>query len=291
MKTDRDTCFGEFDVDIPRLIKDGREKRGKDVMSPTEERARKKSMRIKVEDDREIPSDIYYMIHINCKYRKRIHELMKELRNINKKRHELEDKYATLKRSLSKVTVVTKYVVVKGDKIDEMFGESMHRHGCSVPLKRLAAGKYMFGTKTILAKIINGKLVIRVGGGYMSVDEFIETYGKQEMAKMKRDIAAGRGTDEHPTGKMGKEAVSMGLGDAKAMLLANIKTYGDNDGKVDRKSSANRQLKKLEEGTGINRRTDNTPKAVRSPIQSRNEDIKEKSSGRYDSSSKRFTNY
>jgi hypothetical protein len=41
-------------------------------------------------------------------------------------------------------------------------------------VKRLGPGKYLFGTKNIMAQIINGKLVIRVGGGYMSADEFIE---------------------------------------------------------------------------------------------------------------------
>lgn len=35
-----------------------------------------------------------------------------------------------------------------------------------------------------MAKIINGKLVIRVGGGYMSVDEFIDQYGKIELLKL-----------------------------------------------------------------------------------------------------------
>ena len=35
-----------------------------------------------------------------------------------------------------------------------------------------------------MAKIINGKLVIRVGGGYMGADEFIEQYGKMEILKM-----------------------------------------------------------------------------------------------------------
>jgi len=35
-----------------------------------------------------------------------------------------------------------------------------------------------------MAKIINGKLVIRVGGGYMGADEFIEQYGKMEMLKL-----------------------------------------------------------------------------------------------------------
>lgn len=32
---------------------------------------------------------------------------------------------------------------------------------------------------------MNGKLLIRVGGGYMSVEEFIEQYGKMEMLKLR----------------------------------------------------------------------------------------------------------
>ena len=42
----------------------------------------------------------------------------------------------------------------------------------------------MFGTKKILAKIINGRLIIRVGGGYMNAEEFIDQYGKIEMLKI-----------------------------------------------------------------------------------------------------------
>lgn len=42
----------------------------------------------------------------------------------------------------------------------------------------------MFGTKKITAKIVNNQLVIRVGGGYMSVDQFIAQYGKIEIMKM-----------------------------------------------------------------------------------------------------------
>ena len=67
-----------------------------------------------------------------------------------------------------------KYNVVKGDPIDVLFGAALIRAGCKVLVTRLAAGSYMFGQKKIMAKIINGKLVIRVGGGYMSADEFIE---------------------------------------------------------------------------------------------------------------------
>ena len=55
-------------------------------------------------------------------------------------------------------------------------------------VKRLQEGKYQFGSRNILAKIINGRLVIRVGGGYTGVYEFIEQYGKIEMLKqMKQD--------------------------------------------------------------------------------------------------------
>jgi hypothetical protein len=38
----------------------------------------------------------------------------------------------------------------------------------------------MFGTKKIFCKIINGKLVVRVGGGYMGMEEFCNQYGASE---------------------------------------------------------------------------------------------------------------
>jgi TfoX/Sxy family transcriptional regulator of competence genes len=44
---------------------------------------------------------------------------------------------------------------------------------CSVTIRKLYDSFYLFGTKKIFAKILNGKLVIRVGGGYMIIEEFI----------------------------------------------------------------------------------------------------------------------
>lgn len=38
----------------------------------------------------------------------------------------------------------------------------------------------MFGTKKIQAKIMNDKLVIRVSGGYMLVEEFLKNYAESE---------------------------------------------------------------------------------------------------------------
>jgi hypothetical protein len=66
-----------------------------------------------------------------------------------------------------------------------MFAEALKRSNYRGQIKivRIEKGKYWFGSKKILAKIINGKLVIRVGGGYMNVDEFIEQYGRMEVVK------------------------------------------------------------------------------------------------------------
>lgn len=41
-----------------------------------------------------------------------------------------------------------------------------------------ANNSYLFGTKKIQAKVNNGKLLVRVGGGYMSIDEFYELYAE-----------------------------------------------------------------------------------------------------------------
>lgn len=69
------------------------------------------------------------------------------------------------------------YQAVKGDEVDEMLAKWINLHGCTIWFEWLGGGFYMFGSKKIYAKIMNGKLVIRVGGGYMSIDEFMKHYG------------------------------------------------------------------------------------------------------------------
>lgn len=66
-----------------------------------------------------------------------------------------------------------------------------------MPIKKLGNGYYIFGTRKIYAKILNGKLVIRVGGGYMVIEEFISTYAEQELNKMNK---LNERTDDEDTG-------------------------------------------------------------------------------------------
>ena len=59
--------------------------------------------------------------------------------------------------------------------------ELMRTEDCRVPIKRLGDGYYLFGLKKIYAKIINHKLVVRVGGGYMNFKDFLEHHSDAEL--------------------------------------------------------------------------------------------------------------
>lgn len=65
-----------------------------------------------------------------------------------------------------------------------MFAGYLNKANLAIEVQRISAKNYMFGTKKILANIVNDRLVIRVGGGFMNVEEFIEQYGKIEMLKL-----------------------------------------------------------------------------------------------------------
>ena len=65
------------------------------------------------------------------------------------------------------------YQPLMDDPIDQLFATHLNKSKINLPVQRIAAGKYMFGTKQVHAKIQNGNLLIRVGGGFMGAQEFI----------------------------------------------------------------------------------------------------------------------
>ena len=64
----------------------------------------------------------------------------------------------------------TYYQAVKGDKVDELFCEILNAQQLEVNIQRIGPGQYLFGSKQIFLKLINGKLLVRVGGGFMRAD-------------------------------------------------------------------------------------------------------------------------
>ena len=122
------------------------------------------------------------LIDTNLDIKRRLRNQLKELNDIHSRYKQAKAKYGQHKNTGPKI----QYKAAKGDQVDEMLGEWLNTHGMGLRIKRLGGGYYMFGTKKIYAKIINGKLVIRVGGGYMGIDEFMQHYGLIELQKQQR---------------------------------------------------------------------------------------------------------
>jgi len=53
----------------------------------------------------------------------------------------------------------------------------------NVQMTRMKEGVYMYGKTKLGIMIANGRAIIRVGGGYMSLEEFLKTYTPLEMAR------------------------------------------------------------------------------------------------------------
>ena len=51
---------------------------------------------------------------------------------------------------------------------------------------RESDGVYQFGTKRVSVKVEKDKINIRVGGGYLSIDEFLDQYTPVELEKLER---------------------------------------------------------------------------------------------------------
>ena len=178
----------------------------------------------------------------------RIEELLRQIAQLDDEIEELNRILAERLqriRELESQLKITSYVAVKGDMVDELLAQYIQN--CPVPVKRLGGGFYLFGLRKIYAKIMNGKLVIRVGGGYMVIEKFIETYAEQELQKLMRvaekegvssfmelDLEAialgpksptGRSpTAKSPTGKSPKASFNAS-GTASAINGTNRKTF------------------------------------------------------------------
>jgi hypothetical protein len=70
------------------------------------------------------------------------------------------------------------YIPVKNDKIDKKIAEYINnypeRQKLKIMFMRESEGVYQFGSKRVMVKIDNDKINIRVGGGFLSIDEFLD---------------------------------------------------------------------------------------------------------------------
>ena len=76
------------------------------------------------------------------------------------------------------------YRAVKGDYLDELLAGYINASGISMPIVRITEGLYLFGTRKITAKAQGDRLVVRVGGGFQPLEDFIKQYAETEQNKI-----------------------------------------------------------------------------------------------------------
>jgi hypothetical protein len=78
------------------------------------------------------------------------------------------------------------------DVVDKMLEKFVQTHKVKIPINRIDPSKYLFGTKIISAQIINGILMVRVGGGFMTMEEFVDKHTDKEILSLKLKMAKER---------------------------------------------------------------------------------------------------
>ena len=70
------------------------------------------------------------------------------------------------------------YIPVKQDSIDKKLAEYINnfpeRQKLKVLFMRESEGVYQFGSKKVSIRVDMDRINIRVGGGYLSIDEFLD---------------------------------------------------------------------------------------------------------------------
>ena len=111
-------------------------------------------------------------------------ELLKNLRDCEEEIDTLKQYIVDLK---SRIAV---YIPVKGDTIDKKLAEYINnypeRQKLKIMFMRETEGVYQFGSKRVGLKVAKDKIEIRVGGGFLSIDEFLDQYTPAELEKLER---------------------------------------------------------------------------------------------------------
>ena len=111
------------------------------------------------------------------------------------------------------------YIPVKDDAIDRKLAEYINNYPDRQKLKimfmRESEGVYEFGSKKVYVKVEKDKIRIKVGGGFLSIDEFLDQYTPTELEKLERRDPLKRFTE--------KVAVQKTLGDKVAVESAPVR--------------------------------------------------------------------
>ncbi len=78
-----------------------------------------------------------------------------------------------------------KYNTVKGDKVDECVKDIMDESDVLIPIIRISEGFYLIGTEKKQVSIKGDSIMVRIGGGYEKIDQYISKRELDQLMKIK----------------------------------------------------------------------------------------------------------
>eukprot|EP00347_Sterkiella_histriomuscorum_P017557 403348880 len=73
------------------------------------------------------------------------------------------------------------------DPVDQMLLDFQKSKNSDIMIKKLSSNNYLFGSRKIQTKVNNGILLVRVGGGFMTINNFYEQYSQMEIIKQRKE--------------------------------------------------------------------------------------------------------
>ena len=103
----------------------------------------------------------------------------------------LETEVETLKAYIIDLKArIAVYIPVKSDPVDMKLAEYINnypdRNKLKIMFMRESDGVYEFGSKRVRVKVERGKILIQVGGGNLTIDEFLDQYTPTELKVLER---------------------------------------------------------------------------------------------------------
>jgi len=135
----------------------------------------------------ELESCSDYILSLEEKVYKANKTMLSLLQQLKESEQEAEGLYELVSEMKQNISV---YVPVRKDAIDKRLAEFINnypdKHKLKVLFMRESEGIYSFRSKRVAIRVEQEKINIRVGGGYLSIDEFLEQYTPIEVQKMER---------------------------------------------------------------------------------------------------------
>ena len=110
----------------------------------------------------------------------RAEKLDQMIESIDQKEEELESLKDTMGQVKKRHIVHT---AVKGDPVDQTLADIVNSKEISVKFTRLDGGNYLFGSTKVYLKLENSKLLAKIKGGFISIEDFLSTYLPIEQSK------------------------------------------------------------------------------------------------------------